>query len=273
MKCRLKRVYLLLDPHHGIKTSDIVMLRHLQNNGIPHQVVLSKIDRVLFPPGSFSVSSSLSSSGSSFSSSSSSSSSSSKETGKGRDKGQGGGGNINPRLGTKGVEQGEGTKMRLKRKIRVPSPEKLEANQEALMTVFGSVVRTILDLEDEEMDSGGREENEKEGEGDGEGEGGNGRRGQIKKRDRRIGTGMGMGREGVTLGEILGVSAERNNPLYEPHLRRGGGGYPGYANGDREEQQERGAQDREGDWKEHIKKTTLGISSLRASILAAIGHS
>ena len=76
LKFRLRRTYLLIDALHGIKQSDRVLLSHLQRLGIPHQIILSKIDRIIFPRSS---SAPVSSSG--LTSSSSSSSSSSTSTG------------------------------------------------------------------------------------------------------------------------------------------------------------------------------------------------
>ena len=43
----LKRVFVLVDSLHGLKKSDAELLRLLRHNGIPHQVLLSKVDRVL----------------------------------------------------------------------------------------------------------------------------------------------------------------------------------------------------------------------------------
>jgi GTP-binding protein len=45
----LKRAFLLIDSEHGIKTSDEQLLALFRQQGIPHQVVLSKVDKVLFP--------------------------------------------------------------------------------------------------------------------------------------------------------------------------------------------------------------------------------
>ena len=44
---RLRRVFLLLSPEHGLKSSDEEMLSMLRHNAIPHQVVLPKVDRIL----------------------------------------------------------------------------------------------------------------------------------------------------------------------------------------------------------------------------------
>jgi len=45
---RLKRAFLLIDSHHGLKTSDAELLRLLRENGISHQVILSKADKIVF---------------------------------------------------------------------------------------------------------------------------------------------------------------------------------------------------------------------------------
>lgn len=45
---RLKRAFLLIDSQHGLKTSDAELLRLLRENGISHQVILSKADKIVF---------------------------------------------------------------------------------------------------------------------------------------------------------------------------------------------------------------------------------
>ncbi|KAF7919901.1 uncharacterized protein EAE98_009135 [Botrytis deweyae] len=45
---QLKRAFVLIDAEHGIKESDRVMLQMLRAQKVPHQVVLSKIDKMLF---------------------------------------------------------------------------------------------------------------------------------------------------------------------------------------------------------------------------------
>ncbi|TGO30931.1 hypothetical protein BPAE_0002g00210 [Botrytis paeoniae] len=45
---QLKRAFVLIDSEHGIKESDRVMLQMLRSQKVPHQVVLSKIDKMLF---------------------------------------------------------------------------------------------------------------------------------------------------------------------------------------------------------------------------------
>ncbi|KAL9609764.1 MAG: hypothetical protein Q9167_005493 [Letrouitia subvulpina] len=46
---QLVRAFVLIDAHHGCKRSDQTLLAALRQNAISHQVVASKIDRVLFP--------------------------------------------------------------------------------------------------------------------------------------------------------------------------------------------------------------------------------
>lgn len=46
---RLRRVFLLVDAMHGLKQSDEQILKLFRHNAVPHQVVLSKVDRVLLP--------------------------------------------------------------------------------------------------------------------------------------------------------------------------------------------------------------------------------
>ena len=46
---RLKRAFLLVDARHGLKALDEEILSLFRHQGVAHQVVLSKIDRVLFP--------------------------------------------------------------------------------------------------------------------------------------------------------------------------------------------------------------------------------
>lgn len=45
---RLKRTFLLVDPLHGLKRSDEELLSLLRQHSISHQVILSKVDRILF---------------------------------------------------------------------------------------------------------------------------------------------------------------------------------------------------------------------------------
>ena len=48
---RLVRAFVLIDSMHGVKRSDESLLQALRENAISHQVVLSKVDRILFPNG------------------------------------------------------------------------------------------------------------------------------------------------------------------------------------------------------------------------------
>lgn len=47
---RLRRAFVLIDPLHGLKNSDEKLLRLLRNSAISHQVILSKVDRIVFGP-------------------------------------------------------------------------------------------------------------------------------------------------------------------------------------------------------------------------------
>lgn len=47
MKSRLRRAFLLIDAVHGLKTSDLQILELFRRNAIPHQIILSKVDRFL----------------------------------------------------------------------------------------------------------------------------------------------------------------------------------------------------------------------------------
>ncbi|KAI9649041.1 hypothetical protein NHQ30_001608 [Ciborinia camelliae] len=46
---QLKRAFVLVDAEHGIKENDRVMLQMLRSRKVPHQVVLAKVDKILFP--------------------------------------------------------------------------------------------------------------------------------------------------------------------------------------------------------------------------------
>ncbi|KAH0544538.1 hypothetical protein FGG08_001310 [Glutinoglossum americanum] len=48
---QLRKTFLLIDSLHGPKPTDTHLLRILQDSRIPHQIVLSKVDRVLLPKG------------------------------------------------------------------------------------------------------------------------------------------------------------------------------------------------------------------------------
>ena len=45
---RLRRVFLLVDALHGLRPSDEEILSLFRQNAISHQVILSKVDRILF---------------------------------------------------------------------------------------------------------------------------------------------------------------------------------------------------------------------------------
>ncbi|KAB8299998.1 hypothetical protein EYC80_000238 [Monilinia laxa] len=49
---QLKRAFVLIDAEHGIKENDRVMLQMLRSREVPHQVVLAKVDKILFPGNS-----------------------------------------------------------------------------------------------------------------------------------------------------------------------------------------------------------------------------
>lgn len=48
MERRMKRAFLLVDATHGLKRSDKELLSEFRKYAIPHQVILSKVDRLLF---------------------------------------------------------------------------------------------------------------------------------------------------------------------------------------------------------------------------------
>lgn len=49
MRKQLRRTFVLVDAVHGLKNSDIQILTHLRRRGISHQVILSKVDKLLHP--------------------------------------------------------------------------------------------------------------------------------------------------------------------------------------------------------------------------------
>lgn len=49
MQRRLRRAFLLVDALHGLKRSDEEILSLFRQNAISHQIILSKVDRILFP--------------------------------------------------------------------------------------------------------------------------------------------------------------------------------------------------------------------------------
>lgn len=44
---QLRRVFVLVDAEHGLKQSDITVFMHLRQQGVSHQIVLSKVDKLL----------------------------------------------------------------------------------------------------------------------------------------------------------------------------------------------------------------------------------
>ncbi|QSZ30747.1 hypothetical protein DSL72_000305 [Monilinia vaccinii-corymbosi] len=48
---QLKRAFVLVDAEHGIKENDRAMLQMLRSRKVPHQLVLAKVDKILFPSG------------------------------------------------------------------------------------------------------------------------------------------------------------------------------------------------------------------------------
>lgn len=46
---QLRRTFVLVDTEHGLKKSDVQLLTHLRRKGIAHQIVLSKVDKLLYP--------------------------------------------------------------------------------------------------------------------------------------------------------------------------------------------------------------------------------
>lgn len=50
---QLRRTYVLVDTQHGLKKTDVQLLVHLRKQGIAHQVVLSKVDKLLYPDAKF----------------------------------------------------------------------------------------------------------------------------------------------------------------------------------------------------------------------------
>lgn len=46
---RLRRIFVLIDSTHGLKQTDLDILRLLSSNSLPHQVILTKLDRLLLP--------------------------------------------------------------------------------------------------------------------------------------------------------------------------------------------------------------------------------
>ena len=51
MDSRLRRAFLLVDALHGLKRSDEELLSLFRQHAVSHQIILSKVDRILFPRG------------------------------------------------------------------------------------------------------------------------------------------------------------------------------------------------------------------------------
>ena len=45
---QLRRTFVLVDAEHSLKPTDIFILTHLRQQGISHQIVLSKVDKLLY---------------------------------------------------------------------------------------------------------------------------------------------------------------------------------------------------------------------------------
>ncbi|KAK5706101.1 hypothetical protein LTR97_001087 [Elasticomyces elasticus] len=46
---QLRRTFVLVDAEHGLKETDLQLLMHLRQQGIAHQIILSKVDKLLYP--------------------------------------------------------------------------------------------------------------------------------------------------------------------------------------------------------------------------------
>ncbi|KAK3642883.1 hypothetical protein LTR56_010480 [Elasticomyces elasticus] len=46
---QLRRTFVLVDAEHGLKGTDVQLLMHLRQQGIAHQIILSKVDKLLYP--------------------------------------------------------------------------------------------------------------------------------------------------------------------------------------------------------------------------------
>lgn len=60
---QLRKTFLLVDAEHGLKSTDVELLRHFRREGIAHTIVLSKVDKILYPgakpPGAIKLSNAL----------------------------------------------------------------------------------------------------------------------------------------------------------------------------------------------------------------------
>ena len=43
----MRRAFLLVDAEHGLKSADMQLLNILHQNNVPHQIILSKVDKIL----------------------------------------------------------------------------------------------------------------------------------------------------------------------------------------------------------------------------------
>jgi len=48
-RMQLRRVFLLVDAEHGVRKSDEQILEIMRQSGTPHQLVLSKVDKIVYP--------------------------------------------------------------------------------------------------------------------------------------------------------------------------------------------------------------------------------
>lgn len=46
---QLRRTYIMVDTEHGLKKTDIALITHFRRQGIPYQIVMSKVDKILYP--------------------------------------------------------------------------------------------------------------------------------------------------------------------------------------------------------------------------------
>lgn len=46
---QLRRTFVLIDSEHGLKKSDVALLTHLRQEGVPYSIVMSKVDKLLHP--------------------------------------------------------------------------------------------------------------------------------------------------------------------------------------------------------------------------------
>ncbi|EMC97997.1 hypothetical protein BAUCODRAFT_120910 [Baudoinia panamericana UAMH 10762] len=45
---QLRRTFVMIDAEHGLKATDVQLLSHLRRQGISHQIVLSKVDKLMY---------------------------------------------------------------------------------------------------------------------------------------------------------------------------------------------------------------------------------